>query len=503
MHYSKVFSAMVMAGAVALTGCGGSDDDPVFVSVTTTGGTTATTGGGAPTVGDCGGIGELNGTATIDGTTYNLCKLPGTISEDTTLSPTVNGQPVAWNLDDRYTYVGNGQANIVSPTDVDNVTLTIEAGTQFRSSGRGSLVITRGSDIIAQGTATDPIVMASVDDNYDGRGEWGGLVLQGFADHNDCQADPEQCNILGEGGVGFHGGDNDGDNSGTIEYVVIAEGGFEVNPGNEINGISFQTVGDGTTVANIQIHNNKDDGVEFFGGVVNVKNLVLTGNGDDSVDWDEGFQGSLQYGVIAHTDLAGYGIEADNAGPSNDALPRSKPTLANFTFVGATGVSDPGAKFRRGSGVYMFNSIFSGFDACLDVDGDGPGNTNDSVDIIDSELLYENVIFDCAADLAAEAENGSGNDYGQAVLESTTYTVFSTVTGSTASGGVITGSLDGTTYAWDTAAEASATATGGAEDFTASDTADTTFLDQTSYIGAVDPDSPAAWWDGWIIPGSL
>jgi hypothetical protein len=512
MNYSRILLATMMAGTLALTGCGGSDDDPVFITVNSSGGAGGSGGTGGGTdggsdgggeAGACGDIGEPNGTTTIDGTTVTLCRLPGTINEDTTLSPTVDGAPVAWNLDDRYTYVGNGQANIVNSTDADNITLTIEAGTQFRSSGRGSLVITRGSDIVAQGTEQDPIVMASVDDNFDGRSEWGGLVVQGFAQHNECQAAPEQCNILGEGGVGFFGGDDNGDNSGTIQYLIVAEGGFEVNPGNEINGITLMGVGSGTTIDHIQVHNNGDDGIEFFGGLPNVKYMVLTGNEDDSIDWDEGFQGNIQYTVVVHTDAGDYGMETDNNGSDFEATPRSKPTLANITTVGLTGVSTAGAKHREGTGAYVYNSIYSGFDACLDVDGDGPGGDNDSVDIIDSELIYENVIFDCAADLVAENENGGGNDYGQAVVESATYTVFSTVGGSGASGGVISGSLDTSTYAWDTAAEANSTATGGAEDFTASDTADTSFLDQTSYIGAVDPDSPTAWWDGWIVDGSL
>lgn len=512
MHYSKALSAMVMAGAVALTGCGGSDDDPVFITVNSSGGAggsgaTGSTGSNANGGSNCDGIAIPNGTTTIDGETVTLCTLPGRINEDMTLSPTDSaGNPVAWNLDDAYTLVGNGEKTLSAATEaganVADVTLTIEAGTQFRSSGKGSLIITRGAQIEANGTSTDPIVMASLDDDFDGRSEWGGLVIQGFATHNKCDSStnsyspPASCNILGEGGVGSFGGTDDADSSGTITYLVVAEGGYEVSPDNEINGISLMSVGNGTTIENIQVHNNSDDGIEFFGGTVNVKNMVLTENADDSVDWDEGWQGAIQFALVkTAADARDHGIEADNAGDGNDDAPRSQPILANVTWYGATGFAgNAGHRLRRGTGGHLIHSILSNYDECLDVD------SAESNAIIDTQLTYRNFIIDCPVETVADNERGGGDDYANNVIESTTYDVFSTVVGSSASGGVITGTVDPATYAWDTPGEA----TGFAMNLTGTPSS-SSFIDSTvTYIGAVDPNDPATnFWDGWIIPGSL
>ena len=88
------------------------------------------------------------------------------------------------------------------------------------------------------------------------------------------------------------------DSSGVLNYVVVAEGGYEFSTGNEINGISLVGVGSGTEMDYIQVHGNSDDGIEFYGGNVNVKHGVFTNNNDDSVDWDEGYQGNLQYIIV-------------------------------------------------------------------------------------------------------------------------------------------------------------------------------------------------------------
>src|SRR5690606_976098 len=95
-----------------------------------------------------------------------------------------------------------------------------------------------------------------------------------------------------------------------------------------------------TTVENVMIYNNKDDGIEFFGGAVNVKNLILVDNGDESIDWDDGYRGNIQFALVRQgiTNAGDNGIEADNKGKSNTAIPVSDPTLANITFqVGAEG----------------------------------------------------------------------------------------------------------------------------------------------------------------------
>ncbi len=173
--------------------------------------------------------------------------------------------------------------------------LTIAAGTRIigETATRGSLVIERGAQIIANGTAAAPIVMTS--DQPVGRrfrGDWGGLIINGNAPLNlpGGQA-------IGEGATGIYGGTNPTDNSGVLRYVRVEFAGIEFSPDNELNGIAFQGVGSGTTVENIQIHYNKDDGIEMFGGTVNIKRVLLTNIGDDSIDWTWGWTGKLQFAI--------------------------------------------------------------------------------------------------------------------------------------------------------------------------------------------------------------
>ena len=149
--------------------------------------------------------------------------------------------------------------------------------------------------------------------------------------------------------------------------------GHEVTPKNELNGIAFQGVGRGTTVDHIQVHMNADDGVEFFGGTVNVKHVLLTGILDDSLDWTDGWRGKAQFVIVEqYDDKANNGIEADNFGDNNDVTPRSAPQIANLTFIGSESDSVEGGAgilLREGTEATIYNALVTGFkDACLDID---------------------------------------------------------------------------------------------------------------------------------------
>lgn len=211
--------------------------------------------------------------------------------------------------------------------------LIIDPGTFVigETATRGTLVIERGAQIIADGTAEQPIVMTSDQPvGFRGRGDWGGLVLNGRAPVNL----PGGVGI-GEGQTGVYGGDDPNDNSGILRYVRVEYAGIEFSPDNEMNGIAFQAVGNRTIVENIQVHMNKDDGVEMFGGTVDMKRLVLTNIGDDSVDWTFGWKGRMQFVVVQQRgDDTDQGIEADNNGNNNNLEPRSEPTIFNATFIG-------------------------------------------------------------------------------------------------------------------------------------------------------------------------
>ncbi len=217
-------------------------------------------------------------------------------------------------------------------SDAQTVILTIEPGTKIygESSTDGMLVIRRGSRIIAEGTKEEPIIFTS--DKSVGnrqRGDWGGLIINGRATLNT------NLPAIGEGGTGNYGGSDDADNSGILKYVRVEFAGREISPDNELNGIAFQGVGSGTTVDYIQVHRNKDDGIEFFGGTVNVKHVYITGCADDQFDWTDGWRGKGQFWVCQqYGDDADRGIEADNNAENNIAIPRSSPTIYNITLVG-------------------------------------------------------------------------------------------------------------------------------------------------------------------------
>lgn len=252
-----------------------------------------------------------------------------------------------------------------------NSELFIEPGVKiFGQSGADFLVITRGSKIYAQGTAQSPIVFTSAKTSARKRGEWGGLVLNGNATINACKPGAVVCEGEGEGGTGKYGGTNDDDSTGILKYVRVEFAGFPVSPDNELNGITFNAVGRNTIVDYIQVHMNADDGIEFFGGTVGVKHVVLTGNEDDSLDWDFGWRGRAQFVVIQqYTDSADNGFESDNNKSPQNASPRSMPTLSNVTMVGAETKGAYGMLLRKGTGAHLSNMLITGFaKAGIDID---------------------------------------------------------------------------------------------------------------------------------------
>ena len=249
----------------------------------------------------------------------------------------------------------------VGGDNTDSTVLEIEEGTIiFGRTGNDYLVVSRGSQIEAMGSASAPVIMTSFADvlgDEVGAGQWRGMVILGNAPSNKCPTTGE-CSLQVEGvqeGAVF-GGTDETDDSGILNYLVVKYAGFEVAPDNELNGITFGGVGSGTEVDYLQVHANADDGVEFFGGNVNVKHLVLTGIQDDSIDWDNGFQGKMQYVYVEQDRASGdanRGIEADNDGSVPDIEPQSNPMISNLTIIGNNfdGEDDSeGVYLREGTG---------------------------------------------------------------------------------------------------------------------------------------------------------
>jgi hypothetical protein len=284
----------------------------------------------------------------------DIVTVPGDITADTVWT-----NKNAYYLDKAPVYVGG---NPLSGTPVPT-TLTIEPGTFIFGSkaNQGTLVVVRGSKLIANGTAMLPIVFTSESVIGErGPGDWGGLVLNGRAPINVTGGEAN-----GEGNSGPYGGDDPSDSSGVLNYVRVEFAGIRFSELNELNGIAFQGVGSGTQCSNIQVIFNQDDGVEFFGGTVNCENLFLYNNEDDSVDWTEGFRGFLRNVVVIQNQPdADSGIEADNWENGFDNQPRSMPKIYNATFIGNREVSNGpghGNRYRRGTGCISRNFIVMNF----------------------------------------------------------------------------------------------------------------------------------------------
>ena len=244
--------------------------------------------------------------------------------------------------------------------------LKIFPGTQIFGEAGSFLVIDRGAVILAEGTREEPIVFTSAQSEGERRrGDWGGLIINGRAPINVPGGEAP-----GEGDTGLYGGgagSNAADSSGIMNFVRVEYGGFAISPDNELNCIAFQGVGNGTIVDFVQASFGGDDGIEFFGGTVNAKHLVVVGASDDSIDWTEGWTGKVQFAVVQQRgDEADNGMECDNSGENHDLTPRSAPRMANVTLIGAPDqASGPGSTrgilLRVGTHGLFRNFIVTGF----------------------------------------------------------------------------------------------------------------------------------------------
>lgn len=237
-------------------------------------------------------------------------------------------------------------------------TLTIQPGTIVKGEeGQGNaavvLMVMRGAKLMAEGTATEPIIFTSIKDciepsdvaagNFaspnlpsDLQGQWGGVAILGnanIATGQNLGAAFEQAQIEGVPASdqdGLYGGTNDNDTSGVLKYVSVRHGGTSIGAGNELNGISFGGVGRGTVVENIEIVANADDGVEFYGGTVNVTNLVVWNNGDDAIDTDQGYTGTIDNAFVVGPAGSVFELDGPEGGSTNFT---GNHTIKNVTVV--------------------------------------------------------------------------------------------------------------------------------------------------------------------------
>lgn len=250
-------------------------------------------------------------------------------------------------------------------------TLTIEAGTVIRGkSGQGeeasALIVARGGKIMAEGTVTKPIIFTAEADDLQGSvpddnsGLWGGVIILGAAQLNTVPSVQQIEGIPTNEPRGEYGGNNNQDNSGKMTYVSIRHGGTDIGEGNEINGLTLGAVGSETVLDYIEIFANKDDGVEFFGGIPNLKHCIVAFVGDDCFDYDQGYSGKGQFWLGVQGYLKGDRLgEHDGGTEPEDGTPYAIPHIYNATYMGLG--ADAGKRvitFRDNAGGHYANSVF-------------------------------------------------------------------------------------------------------------------------------------------------
>ncbi|WP_086932893.1 serine/threonine protein kinase [Agarilytica rhodophyticola] len=356
--------------SAALVACGGGDieiDAQNNSTTTTTTNNNGSSGGGTTTpTNNCasyvrGGqtiAGQPDGANCVYGTDFS--DLTNPIVTDPTTQITFSNLPT----DGVHIFRGSLVVGQSFNTDADltNAGLTaggtgsvirLEAGATlaFRTSD-DYMVINRGSQIFAEGTQQNPITITSVSDAVDGTvtpeavQEWGGMIINGFGVTNKCAytgnrgdagfALAGECHVAAEGRSGsaqtFYGGANDADNSGVLRYFIVKHTGAEVAPGNELNGISFNAVGSGTEVSYLEAYSTFDDGIEFFGGAVNVDHYIGLYVRDDSIDIDEGYRGTIDYALVIQSEGDGNRcMESDGIGSYSS---QTQATIDDFIARG-------------------------------------------------------------------------------------------------------------------------------------------------------------------------
>ena len=500
MKRNTIYAGCLLAASIALSGCDGDVESMGDITVNVEGDVvdnSVTNNNTEETTTDTGPTGLCAEVTEASFVSFNSdCSqgtISGTVDSDYTLI-----EDVEYILSGVVT-VGAGNVEITSQTQYESivtngVSLTVEPGTEVKGTADGVLLVTRGSKLIADAYANNPITFSSLDNNYDGMGEWGGVVIQGFAPQYGqggtgvCYTAGESwCNVLGEGGdfVQEYGGSDAADDSGIIRYVRIAEGGLIAGPNNEINGLTLQGVGHGTLIDYVQVHGNQDDGIEWFGGTVDVKHALLTNNDDDDIDFDEGYQGNIQYALIIKRQDAGAtpvgsndprGIELNSS--DADYTPETAGVIANVTIIGgdaANFAEEYGMRLRGSVTAAIHNSAVTGYDVtCARID-DSDTDGDSSTPKLDTPITLNNFICDTAGVAFLKEDPLAGST----VIE------------------------EGISFDQNLAIVNTSALLATSTSIPAQDNGSDFIFDETRFVGAVDPSSSIAWWADWTIPGSV
>lgn len=445
---------------------------------------------GCPTIADPKGLND-EGVITGPTGTYRVCALPLTIDVSSTL-PYIPG--LLYRLAGQ-TLIGTDGGPTASSNDT-NVSLTIAPGVIVYASGSSYLAATRGNRLVADGTRDRPIIFTSRDNVLGLNGEnsssqWGGVVMLGRAQVTDCDAPNATpgttgCEFALEGSTSpaFGGGVTNTDNSGSLSFVQIRFSGFILGADNELQGLTTVGTGSGTQFNHVQSVNSSDDGVEFFGGTVNMKNLIVYGSEDDSLDVDIGVKGQFQYVILSQRPVGDTLIEADSSNGQEDSLPRSDVVIANATMIHRV----PGTsamRIRGGLDFRLVNSVVidqsAGGSPCLRIDDEETIRAANAGLQDDGPPAFDSVAFQCPTVTRAGSLGGPNAEQALALITS--------------------GSGNNVSY--------TATLTGGYLNGTNENnfspifdaTSLSSFFDTTSFIGAVSASND--WTQGWTCNMAL
>ena len=312
-----------------------------------------------------------------------------------------------WTKDNIYVLSGKVVVN-------DGVTLTIEEGTIIKGAeGQGSLasalIVDQGGRLLAEGTADEPIIFTSVLDNIQvgekkgtnlttaNIGLWGGLIVLGKAPIS-VSGDVETAQIEGipaTDSFGQYGGTVANDDSGILKYISIRHGGITIGSDNEINGLTLGGVGSGTVIDHIEVVANQDDAIEWFGGTVNVTNVLTYAQGDDGLDADQAWAGTVSNALVVLGEDSGAALELD--GPEGSAATEAAYTMENVTLIG--GGTSLYADLRDGLLVNLNNVLAYGFAAESSVKVNG---ADSQTELANDRITFSNweIVLPSGVDLA-------------------------------------------------------------------------------------------------------
>ena len=279
--------------------------------------------------------------------------------------------------------------------------LTVEAGTVIQAkSGQGEsascLIVARGGQILADGTADCPIIFTYQDDPLNGstpyntHGLWGGVIINGNAELNTYDGDDLAEGITDASGAGrdVYGGLDNAESSGILRHISIRHGGSEMpNPpvnfqnkinGDETNGLSLNGVGSGTVIEHLEIVSTLDDGLQIMGGSVNLKYVAVAFSTEENLEFDQGWSGDMQYffSILDQPAMVGehgFDLEGDDfefQDVTLSFLPYTNPQIANFTSLGHHDAM--AVRWHNGGGGRLYNGIFQNWDFGIDIEDEDP-----------------------------------------------------------------------------------------------------------------------------------